>query len=96
MVNKKTGALYWVEVAWFSTLQAALTYLVDLEVAETKLSDLRTVVKKQAELYSLIATGLTTVAVEPVLTTKPKRHTGEGVTAVVAHQAEQTTVSASG
>jgi len=55
--SKKTvGEEYWTPIAYFSTLQNALDYLVDLEVSETGLVDLRTIVAKQAELYELIRT----------------------------------------
>jgi hypothetical protein len=65
LVSKRTGEPYWSAIAWFMTLKGALTYLVDLEVSETKLTDLKTVVEKQDELYNLIGTAITIIAVAP-------------------------------
>ena len=53
-VSKKTGKETWANVAYFSTFENALEYLVDLKVRETGLRDLQSVVEKQKELYSLI------------------------------------------
>ena len=53
--TNKTGKVYWSGIAYFSSLKNALDYLVDLEVAETGLTDLKTVVAKQDELYALIS-----------------------------------------
>jgi hypothetical protein len=58
--SKKSGLTYWVAIAWFTTIKNALTYLVDLEVAGTGLTDLATVVKKQDELYRLIGLAVAT------------------------------------
>jgi len=66
LVSKRTGEPYWSAIAWFTTLKGALTYLVDLEVSETKLTDLKTVVAKQDELYDLIGTAITKIAVAPL------------------------------
>ena len=52
---KKPGTVNWRAVAYLSTLKNALEYLVDLEVLKTGLKDFSTVVKKQDELYRLIA-----------------------------------------
>ena len=41
-------------IAYFSNPKNALEYLVNLEVMDTGLKDLKTVVKKQEELYDLI------------------------------------------
>uniref|UniRef100_A0A6M3LLR1 DUF5405 domain-containing protein n=1 Tax=viral metagenome TaxID=1070528 RepID=A0A6M3LLR1_9ZZZZ len=54
MTHKKTGAEYWSNIAYYSSIAGALQHLVDLEVKETGLKDLATVVTKQAELYKLI------------------------------------------
>ena len=45
---------YWSAEGYYSTTQNALKALVDLEVTETDLKDLKTIVKKQEELYRLI------------------------------------------
>lgn len=44
----------WYPIGFYSSVQNALQALVDLEVEETHLVDLKTVVDKQAELHSLI------------------------------------------
>jgi len=51
---KKTGGIRWQPVAYFSNMVNALDFLVDLKVAETGLKELRTVIKKQEEIYQLI------------------------------------------
>lgn len=51
---KKTGGIRWQPIAYFANLHNALRYLVDLEVMETGMADLKTVVKKQGELYTLV------------------------------------------
>jgi hypothetical protein len=79
MVSKRTGKPYWEAVAWFTTLKGALTYLVDLEVAETKLTDLKTVVAKQDELYALIGTAITIIAVTPTKGAGKSLSMGEGL-----------------
>jgi len=53
-IAKKTGFIRWRPIAYFSHLSDALDYLVDLEVKETGLKDLRVIVEKQKELYQLI------------------------------------------
>ncbi len=53
-VGKRAGLETWKPEGYFSTLQNALRFLVDLEVKETHLTDLRTVIAKQEELYKLI------------------------------------------
>ena len=50
----KAGKIYWKAIAYFSAPKEALKFLVDLKVKETGLVDLKTVVKKQDELYELI------------------------------------------
>lgn len=52
--SKVNGNNYWRPVAYFSTVGNALEHLVDLEVAETGLKDLRAVLEKQKELDQLI------------------------------------------
>lgn len=51
---KKTGGTRWKPIAYFSSPHNALRYLVGLELMETGMADLKTVVKKQEELYTLI------------------------------------------
>lgn len=50
----KDGNEYYRPIAYLYDLNNALKYLVDLEVYETGLKDLKTVIKKQEELYQLI------------------------------------------
>jgi len=52
--SKKNGSDRWRAEAYFATVKNALTYLVDMEVRETGLQDLKQVTKKQDELYALI------------------------------------------
>ena len=52
--ESKAGKVTWPTLGYFATVQNALEHLVDLEVSETELKDLTTVVKKQDELYKLI------------------------------------------
>jgi len=54
VAKSKTAVTRWRAIAFFSSFKNALEYLVDLGVMETGLKDLRTVVKKQDELYSLV------------------------------------------
>ena len=51
---KKTEGIRWQPIAYFSSFENMLDYLVDLEVMETGLKDYRAVVEKQKELYQLI------------------------------------------
>jgi hypothetical protein len=53
-ISRKTDVINWRAIAFFSTPQNALDFLVDLEVKETEMKDLAAVVKKQNELYDLI------------------------------------------
>jgi len=53
--SKKDGGSYWRAVGYYSTPAEALKGLVDTAVRETSLTDLKTVVKKQEELYKLIS-----------------------------------------
>ncbi len=48
------GKESWTNQAYVSTLENALKYLVNQEVKETGLTDLKTVIAKQNELYELI------------------------------------------
>ena len=50
----KSAKATWRSIAFFSSFQSALEYLLDLEVLATGLKDLKTVVKKQNELYDLV------------------------------------------
>ncbi len=52
--TKKTKKEYWISIAYFSSVKNALKYMVDLEVNETGLKELKEVARKQEELYRLI------------------------------------------
>lgn len=52
--GKNAGQETWDNEAYVSTLENALKWLVDNEVKETGLTDLKTVIAKQNELYALI------------------------------------------
>ncbi len=52
--GKNAGLEKWTAEAFCSSLQNALQWLVDQEVKETGLTDLRTVIKKQNALYKLM------------------------------------------
>ena len=52
--KSKTAATNWRSIAFFSSVQNALDYLIDLEVMATGLKDLKSVAEKQNELYSLV------------------------------------------
>ncbi len=52
--GSKAGKVNWTPIGYYSRIQHALKGLVDLEVKETELKDLKTVVAKQEELYKLI------------------------------------------
>jgi len=54
-ISKTNGNTYWRPIAYFSTVENALVHLVDLELAGTGLVDLKTVTKKQTELYRLVS-----------------------------------------
>ena len=51
---KRTGGIRWQPLAYFSSVENALDYLVDLEVMETGLKDFRAVVEKQKGLHRII------------------------------------------
>jgi len=72
---KKTNKDYWRNLAYFSTPQNALNFLVDLEVRETELKDITTVIKKQDALYELIKTlkGLPEIERKVEFVKKPRR-----------------------
>ena len=53
-MTRKTGTIRWRAIAFFSTPQNALDFLVDLEVKETGMKDRAAVVRKQSQLYELI------------------------------------------
>ena len=55
LTGKKKGEVCWRPIAYLGTVQSALKHLVDLNLRESGLRDLRTVVKKQQEIYDLIA-----------------------------------------
>lgn len=50
----KKGGIRWRAIAYFATPANALKYLVDQEVKETGLKELRVVVEKIDELYRLV------------------------------------------
>ncbi len=52
--SKKPGVTTWRAIAFFSSPKNALHHLVDMQVMETGLKDLRAVVEKQNELYQLV------------------------------------------
>jgi len=52
--GKNQGVEQWKVEGYFRTVAGALKFLVDSEVKETQLRDLKTVVAKQDELYKLI------------------------------------------
>lgn len=53
--GKNKGQELWTQIAYFSNIENALKHLADLEIHGTGLTDLKTVLKKQEELYKLIA-----------------------------------------
>jgi len=53
-VNQKKGTEYWASIAFFSTVKGALNYLVNLEVKNTELKDLKSVDKRIDELEAII------------------------------------------
>ena len=52
--NGKPKHDYWTTEGYFSTVKNALKFLIDQGVAETNLTDLKTIAKKQEELHQLI------------------------------------------
>ena len=52
--SKTPGKITWRAIGFFANPKNALHHLIDLEVMETGLKDLRAVVGKQEELYRLI------------------------------------------
>lgn len=54
MVSKKSGKEYWSPISYFSSIKNALHEFVNMGIRETELSDLKTVVQKQEELYAMI------------------------------------------
>lgn len=55
----KKGKICWVSIGFYSSTKEALIGLVNMKVKETGLKDLRTITKRQDELYKLIETTLT-------------------------------------
>lgn len=53
---RKPGVKTWDAIGYFSKPQHALQHLVDLEVRETSMADLKTVCQKMEELHRLITT----------------------------------------
>jgi len=53
-VSKVRGNTYWRPIAYFATVKNALEYLINLEVNQTGLKDLKTVSKKIDELIGLV------------------------------------------
>ncbi len=53
--KKAIGEVYWIPTNYFSTPKSALEFIVNNEICKTGLRDLETVVKKEDELYKLIA-----------------------------------------
>ncbi len=53
--RKADGSTYWQPYGYYSTVANALQGLVDVEVKQTALKDLETVVKKIDELYEWIS-----------------------------------------
>ena len=54
--NKKTGADTWHTEGYYPTVKAALHGMVEIEIKETELKDLQTVLTKITELHNLIET----------------------------------------
>jgi len=54
MVSKKSKAEYWKPIAYFATVKNALKEFVNMKLRDTELTDLKTVVQKQDELYAMI------------------------------------------
>ncbi len=52
--GKNAGKTYWKSIFFYSSTKEALIGLVDMKVKETGLKDLRTITKRQDELYTLI------------------------------------------
>ena len=52
--KSKTAVTRWRAIAFFSSFKNALDHLVDLEVMQNGLTDLKTIVAKQNELYDLV------------------------------------------
>ena len=52
--TSKKGGTYWRPIAYFATIKNALEHLINLEVNETGLKDLESVVKRQDEIIGMI------------------------------------------
>lgn len=79
--SKKAGGDSWRAEAYFATVKNALTYLVDTEVRETGLRDLKQVTEKQDALYALIKS-LTLPGEPPEVAIKASTSDVAGVTSV--------------
>ena len=53
-VTKKTGKEYWVNIAYFSSWENALEWVVDKDIREAWVKDLEYVVKEVARLEKMI------------------------------------------
>jgi len=53
-VSKKSGKERWSIAGYYSSIKNALEALADNAILETDLKDLKTIVKKQDEIYQLI------------------------------------------
>jgi len=53
-VRKKDKSEYWKAISYFANVKNALKFIADLEVNETGMGDVKTVIKKQEEIYTLI------------------------------------------
>lgn len=53
-VSKKTGAVRWKQTNFFGSIKDALVFLVELEVRETDLTDLKTVSEKLDEVLAVV------------------------------------------
>jgi len=54
--NKKTGADTWKVEGYYYSIKEALHALIEMEIKETELKDLQTVLTKITELHNLIET----------------------------------------
>lgn len=52
--KSKSGRVYWKALGFYSNPKNALKGLADMKIKETQFKDLKTITKKQDELYALI------------------------------------------
>ncbi len=52
--NKKLNTIIWDSIAYFSTPQNALNYILEQEIREFWVEDLKEVVKRMDELYKMV------------------------------------------